>query len=339
MLSEAIKLVAEETQEDRQAYRHRPSAACKCIRALVYHANGVEPKPLPGRALLVFDDSKWHEELTANWIRKTAYRLHSEQMKVDICEINGTTMSGSIDGIIQDLAGREYLWEHKAINHFAFQRIENDAAAGHEYYVQCALYLCGLHTLQPDINSGILCVKNKNTAQYLEYLVEANWPDIEVYSIAGTQKVDLVYGVANVIQTCKEVFAAVDWHVIEHTLPSRPYQRDDWHCSYCGWQEPCWSSYRQEIQDMPENQDLSKVFESNQLFEECLTLQATKALVERQLASCKTAIKQILDAKQVRGGRYGDIVVNRSFREVKSYVVPARADEVITVRHLKKEEE
>lgn len=337
MLSEAIKLVAEETQEDRQAYRHRPSSACRCIRSLVYHATGVEPKPLPGRALLVFDDSRWHEELTANWIRKTAYKLHSEQMYVDISEINGVKVGGSIDGIIQDLTGKDYLWEHKAINHFSFQRISDDASAGHEYYVQCALYLWGLQKVQTNIIEALLCIKNKNTAQYVEYFVVANWPDVEVYNVVGTQRGNLVYRVKDVISICEEKFRDVDLHIARKTLPNRPYTRDDWHCSYCGWQEACWGNYIEEVKAMPGNINLANVFfvDQSPLLHECVQLQAIKADAERRLKEVKEKIKSILDGNKVRDGFYEDILINRSFRDVKAFSVAARTDEILSIKKMK----
>lgn len=337
MLAEAIKLVAEETQEDRQAYRHRPSSACKCIRSLVYHATGIEAKPLPGRALLVFDDSKCHEELTANWIKKTAYKLHSEQMYVDIFEINGVKVGGSIDGIIQDLTGKDYLWEHKAINHFSFQRISDDASAGHEYYVQCALYLCGLQKVQPDITEALLCIKNKNTAQYFEYFVVSNWPDIEIYNIIGTQRGSLVYRIENVIGTCEETFGNVDLHIARKTLPDRPYTRDDWHCSYCGWQDGCWENYIEEIKAMPGNVNLANVFFADQvpLLNECVQLQHIKSDAEKRLKEIKEKIKFLLNGNKVKDGFYDDIIVNRSFRDVKAFAVAARTDEILSIKKMK----
>lgn len=339
MLVEAIKLVAEETQEDRQIYRHRPSSACRCIRSLVYHASGLESKTLPGRALLVFDDSKWHEELTANWIRKTAYKLHSEQMPVDIFEINGVKVGGSIDGIIQDITGKDFLWEHKAINHFAFQRIQDDVSSGYDYYVQCALYLWGLQKVSPDITEAILCIKNKNTAQYFEFFVVATWPDIEIYNVLGTQKGLLVSRIENVISKCKEIFEAIDSYVALKTLPLRPYSRDNWHCSYCGWQEHCWSNYEAEIKTMTGSVDLSNVFYLDQLLllEECVKLQTIKTDAEKRVKEIKDKIKSIFNDNKIKDGYYENIIINRSFKDVKEYTVSARIDEILSIKKMKGE--
>ena len=336
MLVEIINRIAEETQEERQPYKHRPSSACRCIRSLVYHATGVEAKPLPGRALLVFDDGRWAEELTANWIRKSTYNLHSEQMYVDIFEINGVKVGGSIDGIIQDLTGKDYLWEHKAINHFSFNRIQDEVSSGHDYYVQCALYLWGLQKIQPDITEAVLCIKNKNTAQYFELFIVANWPAVEIYNVIGTQKGLCVYKIENVIQKCKGTFETVDSHVALKTLPARPYARDAWNCSYCGWQELCWVGYRAEVEAMPENIDLSKILYIDQasLFREYINLLSVKSNTDKRLKELKEMVKTILNENKVQTGYYGTIWFSRIFRDVKGYTVPSRIDEILNVKQL-----
>ena len=336
MLAEAIKRVAEETQEDRSMYCHRPSSVCRCIRALVYHAKGIEQKPLPGRALLVFDDSTWHEELTANWIRKTAYRLHSQQMEVDILTVNGYTVKGHIDGIIQDITGKDMLWEHKAINHFSFQRISDDPSEAHEYYMQCALYLIGLQRVQPDITEALLCIKNKNTAQYCEFFVVLDVSDINIYEVAGTNRGSLAYRINDPLELARKVYESVDMHVKGEITPNRPYQRDDWHCSYCGWQEKCWAGYREEIEAMPENIDLSKILYIDQasLFEEYFNLLSVKSKADKRLKELKEMVKTILYENKVQTGYYGTIWFSKTFRDIKGYTVQARTDEILNCKQL-----
>jgi len=96
MIADIIPKLAEFEREDWK-YKPRPSNAGpeRCIWQMVYHGLEAPKEPLPGRALLVFDDSSWHEELTAGWIRKSAYKLHSEQMKVEI-ESQGIRLTGQL---------------------------------------------------------------------------------------------------------------------------------------------------------------------------------------------------------------------------------------------------
>lgn len=63
MIADVIPKLAEFERKDL-SYRPRPSAAGpdRCIRQMVYHGLGIPKEPLPGRALLVFDDSSWYYE-------------------------------------------------------------------------------------------------------------------------------------------------------------------------------------------------------------------------------------------------------------------------------------
>ena len=99
MLADLIPKLAQLTREKDQGYRRRPSSSGpeRCERSMVYHGLGVDPEPFPGRTLLIFDDGNWHEELTLDWLRQSAYKIHHEQMTVETpC---GT---GHIDALISD---------------------------------------------------------------------------------------------------------------------------------------------------------------------------------------------------------------------------------------------
>ena len=80
MLAEILPKIAQMEYKEYD-FRPRPSMAGpeRCSRQMVFHGMGVSRSPMPGRAVMVFDDSSWHEELTADWLRKTAYKLHSQQ--------------------------------------------------------------------------------------------------------------------------------------------------------------------------------------------------------------------------------------------------------------------
>ncbi|MDP2366348.1 MAG: hypothetical protein Q8M94_21555, partial [Ignavibacteria bacterium] len=172
MIADIIHKVVQMGAEEEHSYHPRPSMAGpeRCIRQMVYHSLNIGREPLPGRSLMIMDDSRWHEELTADWIRKTAYQFSSQQMKVEIGFMGSPAMSGNIDGILTDMAGQDILLEHKALNHFTFQRLE-DGGLPLDYLTQCALYLRGVQTVNPDLKNGLLLVKNKNTSAYLEFLL------------------------------------------------------------------------------------------------------------------------------------------------------------------------
>lgn len=339
MLVEVIRKIAEETQEARQAYRHRPSNACKCIRQSVYHAMKVESKMLPGRALLVFDDSKWHEELTSDWIRKSAYRLHSEQMKVNVFKVNHIMVGGSIDGMITDPVGKDYLLEIKSINHFTFQRIEKNPAEAHEYYVQCALYLSGLKQEVGVDLDAILLIKNKNTAQYQEYLIVPDRGNAakftNIYTIEGSNKGQFIYTIDNPVGTAWDRFNRIDECLSKNIIPERPYQRDDWHSSYCPYQEICWAGYEEEVAALPKGVDLEPYFNREAIVKyfDCKKEYDDRS---KELKEAKETLKNIMIEHKIQSGHIGDVEITRSFREIKGYQVLPRTDEIISVKHEKK---
>ena len=335
MLVEVIKKIAEETQEARQPYRHRPSSACKCIRQSVYHAMKVEPKMLPGRALLVFDDSKWHEELTSDWIRKSGYKLHSEQMKVDVFKVNNIMVGGSIDGMITDPMGNDYLLEIKSINHFAFQRIEKNPSEAHEYYVQCVLYLYGLKKEVGADLDAVLLIKNKNTAQYQECLIV---PDrgsatsfVNVYTIEGSNRGQLIYTIDDPVQTAWKRFNLIDECLSKNIIPERPYRRDDWHSGYCPYQEVCWAGYEEEVAAMPRGIDLEPYF-SKELITTYLNCKEEYDDLNKDLKEAKDALKNIMMNLKIQSGYIGDVEITRNFREIKGYQVLPRTDEIISIK-------
>lgn len=163
MLAELIEKIAGfEVKES--SYYPRPSLAGpeRCLRQLVYMARGVPSKKKEDRFHLVLDDSSWHEELTLDWLRKSAFKVHSEQLEVEcgnvIWQGQPFTLKGHIDAIVTDLMGKDYLLEHKAINHFSFQKyLEKQYPI--DYLTQCCLYIVGLQKLNPEIKDGILLIK------------------------------------------------------------------------------------------------------------------------------------------------------------------------------------
>jgi len=85
VLADVILKIAGQFQEKEEtAYYPRPSLAGKerCTRQLVYHGLNVPKEPLAGRAVMIFSDSSFHEDLTADWIRKSAYQYTVNKWKL-----------------------------------------------------------------------------------------------------------------------------------------------------------------------------------------------------------------------------------------------------------------
>ncbi len=197
MLVDILMKIARDEQPPMGAYRPRPSGWGRCIRASVYHALGYPAKLFPGRFVMLLEESGFTEDMMADWIRKSSFNLHSQQMPVNVasmpsrrgrepwlCEvctkasgrevwIESEIIHGHIDGVIQDLMGAEYLWEMKGINHFGFERLEASLQEGLwddnlvKWVHQDCMYLVGLGKLS-SINRLIITVGNRNTSAKLE---------------------------------------------------------------------------------------------------------------------------------------------------------------------------
>lgn len=348
MLVEIIRSVAEETQEARGAYRHRPSAIGQCIRKLTYHAQGRTPEPFPGRTILVFDDSSWHEELSANWIRHSGYTLHSEQMAVDVFKLDcliksgsPATITGHIDGIITDPLGVERLYEHKAINHFTWERMTKDPTLARDYFWQTALYLHGLRKIQPSITEALLLIKNKNTAQYQEYLL-VMWTetsDVEVWTLEGTTKKDTVDVLENPVGQAFDKYTEIESCLADGTLPDRPYIYGDWHCDYCEYAAPCWEGYEKELGGEESGADLSRILSDAEKQEVLLYRETLDHITELNTLkkNLGNTIKNTLYSNAVQSGFLENIYVERKMRHNKARTTQASTTETLTIRYKKGE--
>lgn len=219
MLADILHKVAamEEEGKGEHKYYPRPSIAGpeRCERQMVYWARGETGKPMPGRALVVMSDSSWHEELTADLIRKSAFQLHSEQIPITIagafpwlnnqgqyaCHVCGeivfrSSCHGHADFIVTDLMGQDWLIEHKGISQFSFDALLKAQAPKPnenlreyvkdvrklwellplDYLAQTAIYMNGLRKLNPDLSLALLLMKNKNQSGYLEFTLQYDDP-------------------------------------------------------------------------------------------------------------------------------------------------------------------
>ena len=256
MIVELLHKIAQvEHQEDKNVFYPRPSLAGpeRCVRQMVYWGRGQEPdRTMSGRMFHVFNDSSWHETLTDEWISKTSFVLHSQQLKVSTNDF-GLKLEGSIDGVVTDLLGVDRLWEHKAINHFTFERLTKGEALPEDNIAQCAVYMRGLHAIQPDFRECLLMVKNKNTSAFLEYVMEYDYEAdcLTVLTLThsdGTVKQFDEERREHIVKGVSDKFLSVLDHARNGTLPERPFDPGAWQCDYCKWNRTCWDGYASELQ-------------------------------------------------------------------------------------------
>jgi hypothetical protein len=355
MIAELLHKVAG-FEKSRSKYYPRPSLAGpeRCLRQLCYMAQSVEGKAMEDRFVVVLDDSSWHEELTADWLRKSTFQLHSQQMVVECGRVpfNGYihVMKGHIDGILTDLGGVDRLWEHKAINHFAFQRYCNEEYPL-DYLTQCILYLIGLQKVQPEINEGILLLKNKNTSQYLEFLLSYDsGNDIlvvkEVISSNGKRREGEMF--LNLNRNALVRFEEIEKHRIKRTLPERQFDLGNWHCDYCPYGEICWENYEQEFAQFAQGIELDP--ETSEMVRQYREVSLQMKEIEKRQDELKGSIKRCLKKAQVSKGKAGELLVSLTLQkrsDIDNNLIPpeilqaAKKDqliEILTVKEIKRKE-
>ncbi|WP_447973942.1 PD-(D/E)XK nuclease family protein [Nitrospira sp. Kam-Ns4a] len=266
MLAELLhKIAAMEAAEREVAYRPRPSSAGPedCLRKLVYFARGTPREPLLDRLAMVLDDSSVHEELTAKWIEQSGFTLHDRQMRVEIATVTHQgrpfTLAGSIDGLVTDFGGHTWLWEHKALATYSWERYW-EGAWPLNYFTQCALYLTGLQRAGwTAVTEALLLMKNKNTADYLEFRLayDPDGDELRVLErIKGStgERVDLTGRPDAVFRQVRaQAIArcdAVEAHWAAGTLPERPYvEPQSFPCGYCPYRQRCWQNWTPQALD------------------------------------------------------------------------------------------
>ena len=290
MLSDIILKIAEmEYAELAETHSYYPRPSCagpeRCQRQNVYWAMGESKKAMSGRGVITFDDSNWHEDLTLDWLRKSIYQVHSDQMPITIenmfpwmpkgkwhCKVcekmdnlvqdyNYKACHGHIDWITTDIMGQDYLTEHKALSHFGFEGLMKGEHLPYDYLTQMALYFKGLQQYNPELTKGVLLVKNKNQSGYLEYLVEyINATDtLTVFErLHHTGDLEVINEViTGITQHAVDLLEEVDKHRKEGTLPERQYERSHWRCDYCPFVEMCWKGWADEHNELASDMALS----------------------------------------------------------------------------------
>jgi hypothetical protein len=337
MLADILHKVAEFDAEENYAYFPRPSLAGteRCIRSLDYYAQEYDRKPFPGRFITVLDDSSWHEQLILDWIRKSAFQVHSEQMKVRCGQVNGQNVNGKIDGIFTDILSIDRLLEVKAISHFGFQDIWN----GHlplDYITQSFLYLKGLKEVNPEINQGLLFIKNKNQAQYLEILLQYDLVDadtgliIEMILSTGEKK-EINEVIERVTQLAIERFEEIEVYRKEKKLHDRPYQKDHWRCEYCNYGELCWEGWEEEF----ERRDVDTILDEDvvDLCRYYLETNLHISEMEKEKDKLKEKIKKILKENNSRKALAGDYIITtrlQSKKQIDQTLIPPQILEKAT---------
>lgn len=372
MLADIIHPIAamEHADEGDKPYYPRPSIAGpeRCLRQLVYWAKGEDKKSLRGRAIAVFNDGVWHEELTADWIRKSVFRVHSEQMPITIagvlswmpegtwhcsvCEkdISYRDIHGHLDFLIEDILGIDRLVEHKGYAHFTAEALWKGDIP-YDNLTQKAIYLRGVQQTQPDCKEGLLLIKNKNTSGFLEFrsLYEARIDTLTVIERVNHlgEKKDIGLVIPDITESAFARFAEVEKHRADDTPPERQYHFGTWRCDYCRYNTQCYQGFEQEHEKLATDVALDDEISDLLRYAREVALHEGSAKKERE--ELKEKIKGFLTERGIRSGRTEDYVVEWTVNMQKKFdkellppgmYMAAQKDtpvEKLTIRKIKKE--
>jgi len=110
-------------------------------------------------------------------------------------------------------------------------------------------------TANKDLKKALLLIKNKNNAQYMEFLCEydAKTDVFTVINRMGSEGTfaEINYDIKDIVAKSVERFTQVDGYSKKRLLPKRQYFKDHWRCSYCRWNVTCWKGYEDEITEKP----------------------------------------------------------------------------------------
>lgn len=201
--------------------RHWASDAGRCLRALVYQWRGEKPDRPDGRKFFIFSDGQLHHQAIVKQLEEAGVEVTMKEAPIHDLERN---LSGKLDALIR-LDGKYYVLEVKSVNRYSFDEILRDGPRD-DHILQLQLYLYYVQNLYKiDTKQGWILYKNKDTSLFYDYLIDYNESYVQVFF--------------NQLKTIEE-------YVSKGILPDRPYERTDWHCQYCDYENTCWQGVTPE---------------------------------------------------------------------------------------------
>ena len=191
-------------------------AGHKCKRVLWYTHRGYNEPQTEGRILRLFQLGNILEDQTIADLQGAGFNIHSQQKHVEI-EMEGTTLHGSIDGIIESLIEAPktpHLFEHKTCSLKRFNELlkKGYRKFSETYYWQTQFYMLGL---------GL-----KRTAAFV-YCKDDSRLYMERIPLNKDATVDRL----------QDVFRAIS----SDMRPERACPRADWWESrFCAFRRECW---------------------------------------------------------------------------------------------------
>lgn len=234
-----------------------PSRAGSCKRLLYFEATeGVEEDtddPLTIQRRHIFEDGRMHEDLTISWLSSERSVSITDRQRpvnlkvprnfqlshlIEFCGLCQTSvprgyLHGHIDGIY-NVDNRKGLFEHKAVNDSTFNLFRRKGVSLN-YLQQASLYMRGL-----DLTEGVIVVKNKNSANYLEVELAYNKKK-DVLTVVSQSILNGSSRYVNkeyfgITMEAFKNFKAFEDYISNNQIPPREFSE---HCSICPARARC----------------------------------------------------------------------------------------------------
>lgn len=199
-------------------FKHRMSAAGRCVRARYYHGHGIEPtNEAEWRSLLAMARGQDIEDMAIALLKEGGAPIHGEQIEL-VIKYNDMKITGHPDGLWGEDGGIDI----KGTNSSGWGWIKNNGA--HDAYIdQCQMYM---HS-------------TGRKWWIILYVNRDGYPRDEFPFMPF-----IVFYDEDLFKQAIERYCEVEGALQAGKAPPRPYARPkEFPCSFCAWADHCWGEY------------------------------------------------------------------------------------------------
>lgn len=358
-------------QDPPGTYRPRPSSGLEsCRRKLWYQAMAFEPKPRPGRTILVMGEGDHSEArnlalldrslklmgaagvavlerqtpvlVPGHWFDEEW--LCAQCTKSEKRDVFHQGYVGHIDALL-DMDGEMVLFENKSISYRGFDNYEAVREYPSDYCNQLAQYGLGLLAAGVPLAGAIMLLERRDTQANMEYHFHFAHGAMNLHHMQSTRKPGenlFEPGKGNhppsiIMSQVVAAHAARDGEVRDMAqappqLPDRDYHIDHWRCGYCEFNGVCWQGYEEDTGiGEPQPPEPEPVWLHNQIGK-IRTARNTRLAATREEEAAKAELIQLAGKHKIGEWKGGDYEFKRMMKKVKNVHGEEGQEEVLNLK-------
>ncbi len=317
----------------RRDFYFSPSRAGGCARAMYYEFYNYEAEELNQH---IFEDGRVHEDLTIQFLtqsenveildRQRPVNIYIPERlkdkisllpkgKCEVCgqEVSGDCLHGHIDGIFKvknpDGTYTYGLFEHKAVKDDVVRKYKKQGVWS-GYLTQVAFYCRGLN-----LDKGVVFIKNKNNATYLE--AEVRYDAQKDLLVLVRQRssdgsvVEFNFEYPEITNKAFEKFVLVESHIKKEEVPE--FNIEDTHfCFNCPYRNHCEENLINT--NLNETVSLESLAEQERKYlinaiHEYFSLKNKQQEIESEIENAKNRISNFFNYKKIKSVKINNIPV------------------------------